>query len=129
MRVEHVALWASDLERLKDFYVRAFAGRSGERYHNPRTGFYSYFLEFDEGARLELMQMPGLLPNANRVQQQALGFVHVALATGSAARVDELTEQLRCQGATVLAEPHLTGDGYYESVVLDPEGNRIELTI
>lgn len=129
MRIEHVALWVKDLEPMRDFYVSALGAQAGERYENQRNRFASYFLSFDDGARLELMQMPGLAANGNRAEQQALGFVHLALATGSAARVDAVTAELEARGCPVLAPPHLTGDGYYESVVLDPEGNRIEITI
>src|SRR5436853_1994769 len=101
------------------FYERHLGARAGERYENAARGFASYFLGFDGGARLELMQMPG-----------ATGaFAHVALALGSEAAVEEATERLRAAGVPAAGEPRRTGDGYYESVVLDPDGNRIELTV
>lgn len=129
MRIDHVALWVDDLERMKDFYAKSFKGAASDRYQNPRSGFASYFLYFDDGARLELMQMPGIPANANDTQRQAQGLIHLAFATGSALAVEQLTEQLCAAGAPLLSAPRLTGDGYYESVVLDPEGNRIEITI
>jgi len=54
---------------------------------------------------------------------------HLAISVGSKEKVDELTEKLRADGYTVAGNPRLTGDGYYESVVFDPEGNRIEITV
>lgn len=129
MKIDHIGVWVSQLEVMKEFYVKAFKAVAGERYHNPKTGFSSYFLRFSSGARLELMQMAGISDNPNNAKQQAMGFVHLALAVGSAAEVDRLTEQLTQAGAPLLSPPHLTGDAYYESVVQDPEGNRIEITI
>jgi lactoylglutathione lyase len=113
-RIEHLAIWTDDLERLREWYERWLGGRAGGRYENAR-GFSSYFLEFDDGARLELMTMPG----------EELGLrAHVAFSLGSKERVDELADAL---GA--IDGPRTTGDGYYEAVVLDPDGNRVELTV
>ena len=119
MKIAHVALWTEDLERLRAFYEEHFGSRAGARYENATRGFASYFLEFDGGARLELMQMPGAGGSP----------AHLALSLGSEAAVDEATERLRAAGVVVADEPRHTGDGYYESVVLDPDGNRIELTV
>lgn len=129
MKIDHIGLWVNNLEAMKTFYVSAFQAITGERYHNAKTGFSSYFLSFTDGARLELMQMPGIKNNPNNQTEQAFGFVHLAVAVGSAAEVDRLTAALTATGAPLLSPPHLTGDAYYESVVLDPEGNRIEITI
>jgi lactoylglutathione lyase len=118
-RIEHVALWTHDLERLREFYERHLGARAGARYDNEAKGFSSYFLEFDGGARLELMQMEGA----------AGSFAHVALGLGSEAAVDAAVEGLRAAGVPVADGPRRTGDGYYEAVVLDPDGNRIELTV
>jgi lactoylglutathione lyase len=128
IRIEHVALWTDDLERSRSFYVEHLEARASELYRNETTGFASYFLELDGGSRLELMQMPGIASRAAEGAQE-LGFVHVAFSLGDEAAVDAKTEELRRVGCTVLDCPRRTGDGYYESVVLDPDGNRIELTV
>jgi len=129
MKIEHVAIWTPDLERLKDFYCRHFDARADARYVNPTKGFASCFLSFDAGARLELMQMPGIPASRNDIDSQFTGLIHVALSVGSQERVDSLTAQLAREGHRVLDGPRRTGDGYYESVVLDPDGNRIEVTV
>lgn len=127
-RISHVALWTHDIERLAAFYARHFGAAVGERYVNAARGFTSRFLSFGEGARLELMSSAQRLP----VQEPAaerMGLTHLALSVGSKQRVDDLTAALRAAGCTVVGEPRQTGDGYYESVVLDPDGNRIEITV
>ena len=129
MSIEHIAIWTFDLERLRSFYVKHFNAVAGEKYVNVNKGFQSYFLSFDHGARLEIMQMPGIAPSTNSATQQSAGLIHIAMSTGEAAAVDALTERLRNDGYNVVGEPRWTGDGYYESVVLDPDGNRIEITI
>lgn len=128
MRIEHVAMWVRNLTAMKDFYADFFQGRPGAKYRNPETGFESYFLSFDDGARLELMRMPGIPQSKNDVDAQFTGLIHLAFCAGSPQAVDALTERLRRAGYAVAGEPHATGDGYYESVVLDPEGNRLEIT-
>ena len=129
MKIEHIAIWTNQLETMRSFYETYFNGRSNDKYTNTSKGFHSYFLSFDDGARLELMQMPNIPPNANIVEKQNLGLIHFAISVGSKEQVDTLTNQLRQDGYTILGEPRTTGDGYYESVVLDPDNNRIEITI
>jgi lactoylglutathione lyase len=129
MKIEHVAMWTFDLERLRSFYEKYFNAIAGERYFNPRKEFQSYFLRFEGGARLEIMQMPGIVPGINTAEIQSTGIVHLAISTGTKENVDSLTERLRSDGYNVVGETRWTGDGYYESVVLDPDGNRIEITI
>lgn len=126
--IDHVAIWTDDLERLRAFYERYFGGVAGERYENESTGFASYFLDLDGGARLELMQVPAVTerPAGDR---RRLGYAHIAIALGSERAVDELTDLLRTDGHAILDGPRRTGDGYYESVVADPDGNRLELTV
>ena len=127
MRIEHAALWTRDLERLRAFYERYFDAQAGARYASAtRSGFVSYFLRFPSGgARLELMALPELQDAA---AGPAVGYAHLALAVGSCEAVDALTERLRADGVRVLAGPRRTGDGYYEAVVEDPDGNALEIT-
>ncbi len=127
MHIDHIAIWTHDLERLRAFYQDHFGAQAGPRYTNPRTGFQSYFLSFAQGARLELMQMPGIPASANDPRAQFTGLIHLAITVGSPEEVDRLTEALRRAGCAVVGEPRRTGDGYYESVVLDPDGNRVEI--
>ena len=129
MRIEHLAIWVKDLEEMRSFYERYFGGIAGEKYHNPKKSFTSYFLSFDNGCRLELMEKPEIPANKNSIQEQAIGLIHFAISVGGKEQVDSLTNKLRSEGYEVIGEPRTTGDGYYESVVLDPEGNRIEITI
>ncbi|MBI2514328.1 MAG: VOC family protein [Opitutae bacterium] len=128
MRIEHLALWTDDLERARRFYEAHFGARAGALYRNPHTEFRSYFLTFASGARLELMQRPDVAPRAHDDGRETLGLAHFAVSLGSERIVDETTASLRAAGVSVVSEPRRTGDGYYESVVLDPDGNRIELT-
>ena len=130
MRIEHLAIWAKDIEALRAFYLKYFGASSNDRYVNPTKQFQSYFLSFPKGqggtgCRLELMQKPSIPENRNN--GEAPGITHFAMTVGSEAGVNELTEKLRSDGFPIVGEPRWTGDGYYESVVLDPEGNRIEI--
>ncbi len=129
MRIEHIAVWTHDLERLRSFYETYLAGRANTKYVNPRKQFESYFLTFADGARLEIMQLPTVPPSANNVEQQFTGYIHVAFSVGSREAVDTLTKRLRANGYRILDGPRTTGDGYYESTALDPDGNRIEITV
>jgi lactoylglutathione lyase len=126
-RLEHAALWVDDLDAMCAFYARHFGAVAGARYDNPAKGFASRFLSFGDGARLELMNTRTLQPARHAPGAQRMGLTHLAIALGSEAAVDELTARLRAEGVPVLDGPRRTGDGYYESVVLDPEGNRVEL--
>jgi lactoylglutathione lyase len=129
MRIEHIAIWANDLELLKAFYTTYFQCTSGEKYFNPKKNFESYFLSFDGGSRLEIMQMPGIERHSGNSVNQFIGLTHLAISVGNKETVDSLTKKLRVDGYAIVSEPRTTGDGYYESVVLDPEQNRIEITI
>ncbi len=129
MKIEHLAIWVKDLEKMKNFYEQYFNAQSNELYHNPTKNFRSYFLSFETGCRLELMQKPEIPNNLNDPERQYTGLIHFAISVGSREKVNELTEELRANGLTIVGEPRTTGDGYYESVVLDPENNRIEITI
>jgi lactoylglutathione lyase len=129
MHIEHIALWTYDLERLRSFYETYFEGRANAKYVNPHTQFESYFLTFTDGARLEIMQKPDVPPSANDVERQFTGYIHVAFSVGSREAVDALTDRLRADGYPILDGPRTTGDGYYESTTLDPDGNRIEIAV
>ena len=129
MHIDHVAIWTHDLERLRRFYETYFGGTANTKYVNLRKQFESYFLAFPDGARLELMQMPGVPPSKNDIEPQFTGYIHIAFSIGSPEAVEGLTERLRRDGYRILDGPRTTGDGYYESVALDPDGNRIEITI
>ena len=125
MNFEHVALYVEDLEAMKAFYVRYFGATAANKYHNPRTGLQTYFLSFDEGARLEIMQRPEMSPRASG--EHPLGYTHISFKLGSGEDVDQLTRVLQESGCPLLNGPRMTGDGYYESLLSDPEGNLIEL--
>ncbi len=127
MKIEHVAIWTHQLERLREFYETYFNGRANTKYTNPQIGFTSYFITFEDGARLELMQRADITGSANDVEQ--IGLAHLAMSVGSKTAVDTLTNKLRKDGYKVVGKPRTTGDGYYESVILDPDGNRIEITV
>lgn len=126
MKIEHVAIWVNDLEGMRDFYKQYFGGEENSLYHNSKKQFESYFITFEGGARLELMRQVGI---DGKTQVQTIGYAHIAFSVGSKEKVNELTNTLREAGYPVLNEPRTTGDGYYESVVSDPEGNQIEITI
>ncbi len=129
MKIEHVAYWVKDLERMKRFYQDYFGGRAGELYHNPQKEFQSYFISFSSGVRLELMHNKQFAEQQPENIGKSLGITHLAFSAGSKKHVDALTERLGQDGYQVLGRPRTTGDGYYESVVLDPELNRIEITV
>ena len=127
--IEHIAFWVRDLEKMKNFYSQYFRAEAGEMYYNPVKNFRSYFLKLGTGCRLELMNMPSISDNRNNVSAQYMGLIHFAVSVGSKEEVDRLTEVLCNDGYLVIGKPRTTGDGYYESVIADPEGNRIEITI
>ena len=124
MKVEHIGIWVSDLEKMKRFYETFFSAKAGQKYHNAKTGFTSYFLRFEEGARIELMHRADI----EKVLPEGLGLAHLSLQVGDESEVDKRTQDFLDQGFQVLSGPRRTGDGYYEAVILDPEGNKIEIT-
>jgi lactoylglutathione lyase len=113
---------------LRDFYVHYFGGQCGSLYHNPAKQFESYFISFDGGSKLELMRKADVL-ESSQDKVPSTGLAHFAFSVGSKEQVDELTNKLKLDGFEILSEPRITGDGYYESVVLDPDGNRVEITV
>ena len=127
MRIEHIAIWTTDLGRCKHFYTSYFGATAGPHYLNPAKGFESCFLSFGDGARLEAMATTSLSLAQYPPGVQRLGLTHLAISVGSDRLVDEITKRLQSDGITVVDGPRRTGDGYYESVVIDPDGNRIEI--
>ena len=128
MTIEHLAIWTKDIEKMKAFYLEFFEVNANEKYFNPIKNFSSYFLSFPSGARIELMHSPKISRQMEGLKQN-LGLAHFAIALGNKQIVDDLTHTLRVKGYSILGEPRTTGNGYYESVIADPEGNQIELTI
>lgn len=129
MKIVHIAIWTNDIEQMKLFYEKYFHATAGKRYFNPTKIFESYFLQFKDGARLEIMRKPGIASNKKDTMTEVMGLAHIAISVGSKEEVNALTKTIRKDGYRIVSEPRITGDGYYESVVSDPEGNRIEITI
>lgn len=129
MRITHIAILTHNLERLRNFYETYFQAQSGILYTNPNKGLMTYFLSFSGDTRLEIMQLDSVSGNLNNNPPQTTGFAHLAFSIGSETAVDALTSRVISDGFTCLDGPRHTGDGYYESVILDPDGNRIEITV
>ena len=128
MKIEHLAIWTKDLEAMKSFYLQYFELVANDKYFNPTKNFSSYFLSFPDGARIELMHRPDI----SKVMEEAnlhIGLTHFAISLGSKEKVDQLTALFRTDGHKIVGAPRTTGDGYYESVIEDIEGNLIELTV
>lgn len=127
MKIEHIAMYVNDLENTKDFFVKYFDAKANSGYHNMTTGFKSFFLVFDDGARLEIMNKPGVMDAEKDTTR--MGYVHIAFSVGSKEKVDVLTNKLKEDGFDVISGPRTTGDGYYESCIIGIEGNLVEITI
>lgn len=127
MRIEHIALYVNDLEEARTFFVKYLGAKSGTGYCNPRTNFRSYFLSFDDGARLEIMNKPEMQDLPKELART--GYAHIAFSVGSKEKVDSLTAQLKADGYKVVSGPRTTGDGYYESCIVAIEENQIEITV
>jgi len=127
MKIEHIAMYVYDIEQTKSFFTKYLGATANNGYHNKNTGFRSYFLSFDDGARLEIMNRPEM----NDVEKDIsrTGYIHIAFSVGSKEKVDSLTEQLKKDGYNVISGPRTTGDGYYESCIIGIEANQIEITI
>lgn len=127
MRIEHIAMYVNDLEATRDFFIKYFHATPNAGYHNETTGFQSYFLNFDDGARLEIMKKPVMQDDAKDLTRT--GYIHIAFSLGSKEAVDALTERMKQDGYEVVSGPRTTGDGYYESCIVGIEGNQIEITV
>ena len=127
MIIEHIAMYVNDIEAVKAFFEKYLEGHSNNGYHNKTTDFRSYFINFGDGARLEIMTRPQLEDPEKPIYRT--GYAHLAFSVGSKEKVDELTERLKTDGYKVVSGPRTTGDGYYESCVIVIEGNQIEITV
>ncbi|MBR2041735.1 MAG: VOC family protein [Oscillospiraceae bacterium] len=127
MHIEHIAMYVNDLDAAKDFFVKYFNAKPNECYHNKTTDFRSYFLSFDDGARLEIMKKPVMEDSPKTLSRT--GYVHIAFSLGSKDAVNVLAEKMKHDGYDVISDPRTTGDGYYESCIIGIEGNQIEITI
>ena len=127
MKIEHIAMYVKDLEKTKTFFEIYLNARANAGYHNPKTDFRSYFLSFDDGARLEIMNKPQMQDSPKAPTQT--GYIHIAFSVGSKEKVDELTAKLKEDGYEIISGPRITGDGYYESCVVGIEVNQIEITV
>jgi len=128
MKINHIGIWVEHLEEMMQFYVDFFDANPGPMYTNSKKQFSSYFLSLDDDCRIELMKSTAI-EFQNKSEKQHIGYAHLAFSVGSKEAVDELTEKLRAAGFKVMGEARTTGDGYYESTVLDPEGNTLEITV
>ncbi len=126
MKIDHLAIWCRELKKQKSFYTHYFGFKAGNRYQNIKKGFSSYFLSLEDGVRIELMHREDIKEEAPKGYY--FGMAHIAISVGSRKKVSELTEQIGKDGYEIIGQPRTTGDGYYESVISDPEGNRIEIT-
>lgn len=127
MHIEHIAMYVNDLEKTREFFETYFEAKSNALYHNLNTGFQSYFLSFDHGARLEIMKKPTMEDDEKTLTRT--GYIHIAFSVGSQDAVNALTKRLQQDGYEVISGPRTTGDGYYESCIVGIEGNQIEITI
>lgn len=128
MNLDHVAIWTTQLEMLKGYYVKYFNGRANKKYINKETGFESYFVSFDSGSRLEIMQKPEIPENLNdRIIKQHQGIIHLSFGVDNMDLVNRKSAELANAGFRILRGPRKTGDGYYEFETLDPDNNRIEV--
>jgi len=127
MKIEHIAMYVNDLEAAKEFFVKYLNGMANDGYHNKNTDFRSYFISFDDGARLELMNKPVMTDDKKSLART--GFIHVAFSVGSKEAVDSITAHMKDDGYEVISGPRTTGDGYYESCIIGVEENQIEITV
>jgi lactoylglutathione lyase len=126
MTIAHTAIYTRDLERLREFYCKWFGGTAGPKYENPGKKFSSYFIRYGPGEELELMNRFELGETVRR--EFAAGYAHLAFSAESEEAVENLTNRMKKDGVPVVSGPRRTGDGFYESCILDPDGNRVEIT-
>lgn len=127
MKIDHIAMYVNNLEKARDFFSQYFNAVPNDGYHNKKTEFRSYFLTFEDGAKLEIMNRPEISDGNKNIKRT--GFIHLSFSVGSKEKVNELTQTLKKDGYEVLSGPRITGDGYYESCIIGMEGNLIEITV
>lgn len=128
MKLSHIAIWTKDLEKMRDFYVKYFNGVARTKYENPKKHFESYFIEFEGDTSLEIMRSSAIIDKDHEISAVLQGYAHMAFSTGSKEKVDELTKVIENDGFIIISHPRTTGDGYYESCILDPDDNTVEIT-
>lgn len=126
MKIDHIAMYVYDLYGARDFFVKYFGANANLEYYNPKTDFRSFFLSFDSGTRLEIMNKPSI---TDKTKANQAGYIHIAFSVGSKEKVNDLTKQLQADGFEIISDPRITGDGYYESCIVGFEGNQIEITV
>ncbi|MGC8766036.1 MAG: VOC family protein [Brevinematia bacterium] len=125
MHIHHIGIWTENIELMKNFYTEFFGCKAGEKYENRAKGFESYFLNFEDGSKIELMHKKEIFTAGE--SEKIFGLAHIAIEVENKDKVCELTDKLRAKGYKIFSEPRVTGDGYYESSILDPEGNMVEI--
>jgi lactoylglutathione lyase len=129
MRINHIAIWTQNLGVLRHFYETYFDAIAGEKYINPAKQIELYELTFPDGGRVDLMQNPAIPANKNDVHGQFTGLIHFAFGVCSEETANSLVARLCADGIQIVSEPCRTGKGYYEYFLLDPDGNRVEITL
>ena len=127
MKIDHIAMYVNNLEAARDFFVRYLDGCPDDGFHNVKTDFRSYFVSFEDGARLEIMNIP-VMSDMEKAPNRT-GYAHISFSVGSREKVDELTARMKADGYEVMSGPRITGDGYYESCVIGIENNLVEITV
>ena len=125
MKIDHVAMYVNDLDAVKNFFVKYFNAVAGSKYSNFRNDFSNYFLKFEDGSRLEIMTRNSAV-DADKVRYRT-GFHHISISVGDRNDVDDLLKKFDSDGVIVVSGARTTGDGYYAAVVVDPEGNEVEI--
>jgi len=126
MKLDHLAITVSDLERTKNFFVKYFNCKLGKDYHNPRTGLHSCFVSFEGETRLELMRWDDIDFAPKHLQEKT--YFHLSVSVGNKEEVDAMTARLQTDGYAVKSNPRTTGDGYYESVIVPFDSIELEIT-
>jgi lactoylglutathione lyase len=123
-RIDRLVLSTAQLDRLHAFYAGQLGAQASPGFQRA-GGARAVLLDFC-GVGIELIEHPA---SHERLRARKPGAAHVVFALGSADAVDQLTPRLAAAGHSVVEQPHRSGDGCYRSAVLDPDGNRVGLTV